>query len=99
MAFAGGLDAFEKVAETGAVVANWKGLEQLTNNVEFVKNADKEFPEYLPINENEEQRRVRKFVTRECGLFVVEIEKARLRAAMETAYVQKVCVSSTKFYG
>ncbi|MDN3669744.1 TAT-variant-translocated molybdopterin oxidoreductase [Echinicola jeungdonensis] len=28
----------------------WKGLEQLTNDPEFVKNADKEFPEYLPIN-------------------------------------------------
>lgn len=28
----------------------WKGLEQLTNDPEFVKYADKEFPEYLPIN-------------------------------------------------
>jgi MoCo/4Fe-4S cofactor protein with predicted Tat translocation signal len=30
----------------------WKGIEELANDVEFVKNADKEFPEYLPINEN-----------------------------------------------
>jgi len=30
----------------------WKGLEQLTNDPEFVKNAEKEFPEYLPINGN-----------------------------------------------
>jgi len=28
----------------------WKGLEELTNNPEFVKYADKEFAEYLPIN-------------------------------------------------
>lgn len=31
----------------------WKGLEQLSNDPEFVKHADKEFPEYLPINSNE----------------------------------------------
>lgn len=30
----------------------WKGLEQLSNDPEFVKYADKEFPEYLPINQN-----------------------------------------------
>lgn len=30
----------------------WKGIEQLTNDPEFVKNAEKEFPEYLPVNEN-----------------------------------------------
>ncbi len=30
----------------------WKGLEQLSNDPEFVKHADKEFPEYLPINQN-----------------------------------------------
>ena len=27
----------------------WKGLEQLADNAEFKKHADKEFPEYLPI--------------------------------------------------
>ncbi len=32
----------------------WKGLEQLSNDPGFVKYADKEFPEYLPINENKE---------------------------------------------
>ncbi|WP_226390564.1 TAT-variant-translocated molybdopterin oxidoreductase [Penaeicola halotolerans] len=31
----------------------WKGVEQLTNDPEFVKHADKEFPEALPL-ENEE---------------------------------------------
>jgi MoCo/4Fe-4S cofactor protein with predicted Tat translocation signal len=30
----------------------WKGIEQLSNDPEFVKNAHNEFPEYLPINEN-----------------------------------------------
>jgi len=29
----------------------WQGLEQLRNDSEFVKHADKEFPEYLPIDE------------------------------------------------
>ncbi|NLR91334.1 TAT-variant-translocated molybdopterin oxidoreductase [Flammeovirga agarivorans] len=29
----------------------WKGVEQLTNNPEFVKYADKEFPEHLPIKD------------------------------------------------
>ena len=32
----------------------WKGLEQLTNDPEFVKYADKEFPEYLPINQKKQ---------------------------------------------
>ena len=31
----------------------WKGLEQLTNDIEYVKHADKEFPEYLPVNGEE----------------------------------------------
>lgn len=30
----------------------WKGLEQLTNDPEFVKKNEKEFPDYLPINSN-----------------------------------------------
>src|SRR6187551_360085 len=30
----------------------WKGLEQLTNDTEFVKNADREFPEFLPIDDS-----------------------------------------------
>lgn len=30
----------------------WKGLEQLSNDPEFVKNNEKEFPDYLPINSN-----------------------------------------------
>nr|WKN36931.1 TAT-variant-translocated molybdopterin oxidoreductase [Tunicatimonas sp. TK19036] len=29
----------------------WKGLEELRNDPEFVKNADKEFPEYLPLDD------------------------------------------------
>jgi len=32
----------------------WKGLEQLTNEPSFVKKSEGEFPEYLPINGNEE---------------------------------------------
>ncbi len=30
----------------------WKGLEELSNDTNFVKNASSEFPEYLPINKN-----------------------------------------------
>lgn len=33
----------------------WKGLEQLSNDPEFVKYADKEFAEYLPVNGDSEQ--------------------------------------------
>jgi molybdopterin-containing oxidoreductase family iron-sulfur binding subunit len=29
----------------------WKGIEELTNNTEFVKNVEKEFPEYLSVKE------------------------------------------------
>ena len=32
----------------------WKGLEELSNNPEFEKHADKEFGEYLPINDEKE---------------------------------------------
>ncbi|TDI64194.1 MAG: 4Fe-4S dicluster domain-containing protein [Bacteroidetes bacterium] len=32
----------------------WKGLEQLDNDPEFIKYANKEFPEYLPINGNQD---------------------------------------------
>ncbi len=37
----------------------WKGIEELTNDIEFVKNAEKEFPDFLPVsdkkgNKNEE---------------------------------------------
>jgi len=30
----------------------WKGLEQLSNDTEFIKNADREFSEFLPIDES-----------------------------------------------
>ncbi|MEM9981077.1 MAG: TAT-variant-translocated molybdopterin oxidoreductase, partial [Bacteroidota bacterium] len=29
----------------------WKGIEELTNDIEFVKNAEKEFPDFLPVSE------------------------------------------------
>lgn len=32
----------------------WKGIEQLSNDPAYIKNADKEFPEYLPINKNKD---------------------------------------------
>lgn len=33
----------------------WKGIEQLSNDPEYIKRAHSEFPEYLPINKNREQ--------------------------------------------
>ena len=35
----------------------WKGLEQLKNSAEFQEQANKEFPEYLPINDGEDPSR------------------------------------------
>lgn len=35
----------------------WKGLEQLKNSAEFQEQANKEFPEYLPIGDGEEPSR------------------------------------------
>lgn len=32
----------------------WKGIEQLSNDPEYIKHAHKEFPEYLPINKNKD---------------------------------------------
>lgn len=32
----------------------WKGIEEVRNDLDFVKNAESEFPEYLPINSNKE---------------------------------------------
>lgn len=32
----------------------WKGLEQLANDTELVKNAEREFPEFLPIDDSKE---------------------------------------------
>lgn len=40
----------------------WKGLEQLTNDSEFVKNAEREFPDYLPVNGSEEGSSRRDFL-------------------------------------
>jgi MoCo/4Fe-4S cofactor protein with predicted Tat translocation signal len=31
----------------------WKGIEELTNDPAYVKHADKEFPEYLPVSERD----------------------------------------------
>jgi len=34
----------------------WKGIEQLANDPEFVKYANKEFPEYLPVNSEQKKQ-------------------------------------------
>ncbi|TAF67704.1 MAG: 4Fe-4S dicluster domain-containing protein [Cytophagales bacterium] len=33
----------------------WKGIEEYTNDIEFVKNAEREFPEYLPLSEQSDK--------------------------------------------
>ncbi len=69
----------------------WKGLEQLTNNVEFVKNADKEFPEYLPINENEEEGPNRRDFLKMMGFGIAAVSLAACEAPVRKAipYVKK----------
>ena len=40
----------------------WKGIEQLTNDAEFVKKNESEFPEYLPISDQEGNTNRRDFL-------------------------------------
>lgn len=42
----------------------WKGIEQLTNDPEYVKHADKEFPDYLPLNKNKADQPTASYTSR-----------------------------------
>ncbi|MEQ8809745.1 MAG: TAT-variant-translocated molybdopterin oxidoreductase [Imperialibacter sp.] len=62
----------------------WKGIEQLKNDPEFVKNADKEFPEYLPISENENGNSRRDFL-KLMGFGVAAVSLAACEAPIRKA--------------
>jgi MoCo/4Fe-4S cofactor protein with predicted Tat translocation signal len=70
----------------------WKGLEQLTNDPEFVKNADNEFPQYLPISkENEEGGSSRRDFLKLMGFSLAAATLAACEAPVRKAipYVNK----------
>lgn len=70
----------------------WKGLEQLTNDPEFVKNADKEFPQYLPTSkENEEGGSSRRDFLKLMGFSLAAASLAACEAPIRKAipYVNK----------
>src|SRR5690606_32990773 len=70
----------------------WKGLEELTNDPDFVKNAHDEFPEYLPIsNKNQEGGSSRRDFLKLMGFSVAAASLAACEAPVKKAipYVNK----------
>ncbi|WP_194777106.1 TAT-variant-translocated molybdopterin oxidoreductase [Pararhodonellum marinum] len=69
----------------------WKGLEQLTNDPEFIKNADKEFPDYLPINQNTDGSASRRDFLKMMGFSIAAASLAACEAPIRKAipYVNK----------
>ncbi|MCG8387441.1 MAG: TAT-variant-translocated molybdopterin oxidoreductase [Cytophagales bacterium] len=69
----------------------WKGVEQLTNDPAFVKNAESEFPEFLPINQNEEGGSNRRDFLKLMGFGIAAASLAACEAPVRKAipYVNK----------
>ncbi|TRX61726.1 4Fe-4S dicluster domain-containing protein [Fulvivirga sp. M361] len=69
----------------------WKGIEQLTNDPAFVKNAENEFPEFLPISDNEEGGSSRRDFLKMMGFGVAAVSLAACEAPIRKAipYVNK----------
>jgi MoCo/4Fe-4S cofactor protein with predicted Tat translocation signal len=69
----------------------WKGLEQLTNDPEFVKNAEKEFPDYVPINGGNEEGSSRRDFLKLMGFSLAAASLAACEAPVRKAipYVNK----------
>lgn len=69
----------------------WKGIEQLSNDPAFVKNADKEFPEFLPINQNEGGGSSRRDFLKMMGFGIAAVSLAACEAPIRKAipYVNK----------
>ena len=69
----------------------WKGLEQLSNDPAFVKNADNEFPEFLPINKNEGGGSSRRDFLKMMGFGIAAASLAACEAPIRKAipYVNK----------
>ncbi len=63
----------------------WKGIEQLSNDPAFVKNADREFPEYLPMNNGEEGRSNRRDFLKMMGFGVAAVSLAACEAPVRKA--------------
>lgn len=69
----------------------WKGLEQLTNDPEFVKHADKEFPGYLTTNNSEDSGSTRRDFLKLMGFSLAAASLASCEAPIRRAipYVNK----------
>jgi molybdopterin-containing oxidoreductase family iron-sulfur binding subunit len=69
----------------------WKGIEQLTNDPEFVKNADKEFPEFSPSNNGEDGGPSRRDFLKLMGFSLAAASLAACEAPVRKAipYVNK----------
>ncbi|MEM8567114.1 MAG: TAT-variant-translocated molybdopterin oxidoreductase [Bacteroidota bacterium] len=69
----------------------WKGVEQLTNDPAFVKNAQSEFPEFLPISDNPEGGSSRRDFLKMMGFGIAAASLAACEAPVRKAipYVNK----------
>ncbi|MCB0495236.1 MAG: TAT-variant-translocated molybdopterin oxidoreductase [Cyclobacteriaceae bacterium] len=63
----------------------WKGLEELTKDPEFVKYADKEFPEYLPIGDEESEGSTRRDFLKLMGFGMAAVTLASCEAPIRNA--------------
>ncbi|MCE7993148.1 MAG: TAT-variant-translocated molybdopterin oxidoreductase [Roseivirga sp.] len=63
----------------------WKGIEQLKNDPSFVKHAEGEFPEYLPINENEGEGSNRRDFLKMMGFGIAAASLAACEAPIRKA--------------
>ncbi len=63
----------------------WKGLEQLTNDPEYVKHADKEFPEYLPVSEQDPNSNSRRDFLKLMGFGIAAASLAACEAPVRKA--------------
>ncbi len=69
----------------------WKGIEQLENTPEFQQRASKEFPDYLPINDNDNGEPSRRDFLKMMGFGVAAVSLAACEAPVRKAipYVNK----------
>ena len=63
----------------------WKGLEQLSNDPEYVKHADKEFAEFLPISEQDNSGNSRRDFLKLMGFGVAAASLAACEAPVRKA--------------
>lgn len=63
----------------------WKGLEQISNDPDFIKNAEKEFSEYLPVNRNENGGSSRRDFLKMMGFSIAAASLAACEAPVRKA--------------